>query len=67
MPQQQAASLEITDFPGLVTNIDPSHAKPGSGAVQKNITSAKLAMLETRPGFLLVSFEDQQAGSVIIR
>lgn len=59
MPQQAPAKLEIVDFPGLVTNVDPSHAKPGSAAVQVNITSAKLAMLETRPGFLPVVFEEQ--------
>jgi hypothetical protein len=51
---------ELRDFPGLVLNIDPDDLKPGASQAQVNVTSARPAALEVRPGFRPVKFEDTQ-------
>lgn len=52
-------TVEIRDFPGLVLNLDPDDLPPGSAREQKNMTSARPAALEVRPGYRVVRFEDQ--------
>jgi hypothetical protein len=52
--------VELRDFPGLVLNIDPDDLKPGASQEQINVTSARPAALEVRPGFRPVKFEDTQ-------
>lgn len=60
MPEQKPiARVQMRDFAGLVTNIDPSDVRPGTAREQVNVMSARPAMLETRPGFLPVQYEDQ--------
>lgn len=60
MPDQRPLiRVEIRDFAGLVTNIDPADLKPGSARIQENITSGLPAALEVRPGFRVVTFEDE--------
>lgn len=50
--------VELKDFAGLVTNLDPDDLTPGSAQEQTNAMSDRAAMLETRPGYLVVKFED---------
>jgi hypothetical protein len=49
---------EIRDFAGLVTNIDPADVRPGTAREQVNVTSARPATLEVRPGYRVVQFEE---------
>jgi hypothetical protein len=60
MPEQKPrARVEMKDFAGLVVNIDPSDVRPGTAREQDNVMSARPAMLEVRPGFQAVRYEDQ--------
>ena len=60
MPQQKPQSrVEMRDFAGLVTNIDPTDVRPGTAREQVKVMSARPAMLEVRPGFQAVKYEDQ--------
>lgn len=60
MPEQKPKSrVEMRDFAGLVTNIDPGDVRPGTAREQVNLMSARPAMLEVRPGFRPVTYEDQ--------
>lgn len=51
--------VEMKDFPGLVLNLDPNDLQPGAAREQVNVTSARPAALEVRPGYRFVQFEDQ--------
>lgn len=51
--------VEMRDFPGLVLNLDPDDLQPGAAREQTNVTSARPAALEVRPGYRVVRFEDQ--------
>jgi hypothetical protein len=51
--------VEIKDFPGLITNMDPDDLPPGAAQVQINVTSERAAALEVRGGYLAVTFEDE--------
>lgn len=63
MPRRENKPLsrvEMRDFPGLVLNLDPDDLAEGTAQVQTNITSARPAALEVRPGFRPVRFEDTE-------
>lgn len=49
----------MKDFPGLLTNMDPDDLTPGAARIQVNATCERAAMLEVRPGYLKVRFEDE--------
>lgn len=51
--------LEIGDFPGLVTNADGGGVPPGAAEEQINLMSNRVGELTSRPGLLLVTFEDE--------
>jgi hypothetical protein len=57
MGQKATSRVELKDFPGLVLNIDPDDLRPGAAREQTNVTSAKPAVLEVRPGFRVVRFD----------
>lgn len=60
MAQQKPQSrVEMRDFAGLVTNVDPSDVRPGTAREQINVMSARPAMLEVRQGYQPVQYEDQ--------
>lgn len=52
------SSVSLSDFPGLVEAADPEDVPPGAGQDQVNLTCLKAGQLTTRPGFRVVSFED---------
>lgn len=56
--QKPLAKVDMKDFAGLVTNIDPADVRPGTAREQTNLTSARPAELNVRPGFLIVRYED---------
>lgn len=60
MGMKAVNQVELRDFPGLILNIDPDDLKPGAAQKQVNITSARPAALEVRPGFRPVTFEDTE-------
>lgn len=51
-------SVEIRDFPGLVTRIDPDDLTPGAGREQLNVQSHHPSQLRVRPGYRPLSFEE---------
>ncbi len=53
------ATVEIRDFPGLVTFVDPTDTRPGAARVQVNLTSVPIGQLTQRPGLVRVSFESE--------
>ena len=50
-------SVEIREFPGLISNMDPNDMPPGYGIVQTNVTCVVEAEMDTRAGYRVVSFE----------
>jgi hypothetical protein len=57
--EKPKSSVVMRDFPGLITNLDPDDLPPGSAQVQVNVTSSRPAVLEPRPGYRVVIFEDE--------
>ena len=56
LPTKQ--SVELRDFPGLVTNLDPHDLPPGAAQVQINVVSIVSGELQVRLGIKEVTFED---------
>lgn len=59
MGQPTRVMIEIRDWPGLVTNADAHDLPPGAATEQVNLQSSQAGVLEARPGFLFVAFEDE--------
>ena len=57
MSDRPRKSVEIREFPGLVSNLDPTDIPPGYGIVQTNVTCVVEAEMDTRGGYRVVSFE----------
>ena len=57
MSDRPRKSVEIREFPGLVSNLDPNDIPPGYGTVQTNVTCVVEAEMNTRGGYRVVSFE----------
>lgn len=53
------ASVTLNDFAGLVTNADPRDLPPGAAEHQVNIQSARAGELTVRPGYRVVTFEEE--------
>jgi len=56
LPAKQ--TVELRDFPGLITNMDPNDLPPGAAQVQINIVSVVAGELQVRQGIKEVKFED---------
>ena len=56
LPAKQ--TMELRDFPGLMTNVDPHDLPPGSAQVQINVVSIVAGELQVRQGIKEVQFED---------
>lgn len=54
MPQ---SVLTISDFLGLVMDVDPHDAPPGASEDQVNATVEDRGVIKSREGFRVVSFE----------
>lgn len=59
MGQLARASVEIQDFPGLVTRIDPDDVTPGGAVEQVNVSSLQTGELRSRSGYRPVTFEEE--------
>lgn len=59
MTDRPVSSVEIRDWPGLVTQADRQDVKPGSGRSQINMQSDRPGELTVRKGLALVSFDSE--------
>lgn len=53
-------TVTITDFPGLVNNIDRRDIPPGAAEVQVNATCVKVGELQVRLGLRELTFDSQE-------
>lgn len=51
-------SVELMDFPGLVTDVDPIDFEPGMAQDQVNAVSIVRGELQVRRGYRQVQFEN---------
>lgn len=51
------AAVEMTDFPGLVLDVEPHDLPPGAAVTQVNVTSENIGSLTSRKGFVVLNFE----------
>lgn len=58
MGQPARVVTEIRDFPGLATAADPHDLPPGAAEEQLNVQSGRPGTLEVRPGYRVVTFEE---------
>lgn len=59
MAKPAKEAVEINDFPGLATRIDPDDTRPGTAQDQVNLSSLVLGQLRSRPGVKVVTFEEE--------
>ena len=59
MSDQPAASVEMRDWPGLVTQADRQDQQPGSGRIQVNLQSDKQGEMTVRRGLRPVLFDSE--------
>lgn len=50
---------EIQEFAGLITAVDPFDVGAAGATALTNLTCSRTAMLQTRPGYIPVTFEDE--------
>lgn len=58
MGQPARVTLELNDFPGLVTNMDDHEIPEGAGQIQTNAVCLKVSQLAVRKGYREVVFEN---------
>lgn len=56
--EEPVSVVDVRDFPGLATNLDPDDLRPGTAREQVNVLGSRPALLEVRPGFRVVRWED---------
>ena len=59
MSDKPASAKQITDFPGLVLEIESNDLPPGSSDEQVNAISVDVGVLQSRGGFDIVTFEGE--------
>lgn len=59
MSQPVRTSVELRDFPGLITNADRYDLPEGAGQVQINLCSLVLGELQVRQGIRELVFEGE--------
>ncbi|NJL70159.1 MAG: hypothetical protein HC888_00495 [Candidatus Competibacteraceae bacterium] len=52
------SQVSIREFPGISNAIDDFDTLPGTAVTQTNFQSEKDGLLEVRPGYVEVTFED---------
>ena len=52
-------TLEIKDFSGMASNMDPNDLKPGVSRQQVNVNAVQRGQLEVRRGMRQVTFEEE--------
>jgi len=55
--QPAQEGVEIREWPGLITNVDPRDIPPGAAEIQVNATVVVPAELQVRLGLREVTFE----------
>lgn len=58
MSMPPKSEIVITDFPGLVTNIDPKDIPPGAAQIMTNVAVIRQAQMQARQGYREVTFEN---------
>lgn len=58
-PARQA--VEIRDFQGMASNVDPTDFKPGFSSVQINVDGRTRGVLEVRRGLKVIVFDDEDS------
>lgn len=56
-PRVPEGQVNIKDFGGFVTNVDPHDVPPGTAIKQVNATSLRPGELRARPGVKVVQFD----------
>jgi hypothetical protein len=51
-------SVELRDFPGIMPQSDPRDLPPGAAEEQVNAQSIRTGELNVRPGYRVVTFEE---------
>lgn len=59
MPEKVKAKVEIREFPGLATTVDPDDMPPGAAEIQVNVGAGTYGSLECRSGYAQVSFDNE--------
>lgn len=57
MAETPRAAVEISDFPGLMADVDPHDLPPGASSAQVNVCSLTPGELTVRAGLREISFE----------
>lgn len=60
MAPQARQNVLIDDFPGLVTNQDGGSVPPGAAQVMTNWNCNRVGEITSRPGYVPVTFEDDE-------
>lgn len=58
MAELAKEKVEIRDFPGLASRVDPNDVLPGAATVQINVTCVTPGALSVRGGLRPVQFEE---------
>lgn len=58
MPDIPASTVQVRDFPGLVTEINTFNLPAGASDEQVNIVPDDIGRLKSRSGYAVVSFSD---------
>jgi hypothetical protein len=57
MGQPARNTVQISDFPGLITNVDHHDLPDGAADIQTNVVCQSVGQIVTRKGYREVSFE----------
>jgi len=58
MKQEPKARLQMRDFPGQQSNLDPLDVEPGGAVEQVNLKCVRTGELRVRGGLRQVTFEE---------
>jgi hypothetical protein len=57
MPKEPRAQVDVKDFAGLLTNVDPDDVPTGAAQKQVNVVCITLGELQVRGGYREVTFD----------
>lgn len=61
MPDMPKSTVMISNFQGMVTNVDPADLKPGQSEVQINLNGLKGGELNVRRGLRALQFDSEDS------
>lgn len=59
--KEPRAQLEIADFSGMASNVDPTDVQPGVSRLQVNVHSIRRGELAIRRGLRELSFDEEDS------